>query len=38
MCHSDIDTTKIYADILNKTKNKAVKKLPMWGKYEAKRA
>ena len=38
MCHSDINSTKVYADILNKTKNKAVKKLPMWGKYEAKRA
>ena len=33
-----INSTKVYADILNKTKNKAVKKLPMWGKYEAKRA
>ncbi len=38
MCHSDINSTKVYADILNKTKDKAVKKLPMWGKYEAKRA
>ncbi|MBQ8046253.1 MAG: tyrosine-type recombinase/integrase, partial [Bacteroidales bacterium] len=38
MCHSDINSTKVYADILNKTKNKAVKKLPMGGKYEAKRA
>lgn len=28
MCHSDINTTKIYADLLNKTKAKAVRKLP----------
>lgn len=28
MCHSDIGTTKVYADLLNKTKSKAVKKLP----------
>lgn len=28
MCHSDIDTTKVYADILNKTKAKAVRRLP----------
>lgn len=28
MCHSDINTTKVYADILNRTKTKAVKKLP----------
>ncbi len=29
MCHSDIATTKIYADLLNKTKAKAVKRLPV---------
>ena len=28
MCHSDIGTTKVYADLLNKTKAKAVKKMP----------
>lgn len=28
MCHSDIGTTKVYADILNRTKDKAVRKLP----------
>ena len=28
MCHSDIGTTKVYADLLNKTKAKAVRKLP----------
>ena len=28
MCHSDINTTKIYADLLNKTKSKALRKLP----------
>ena len=28
MCHSDIGTTKVYADLLNKTKAKAVKRLP----------
>lgn len=28
MCHSDIGTTKVYADLLNKTKAKALKKLP----------
>lgn len=28
MCHSDIGTTKVYADLLNRTKAKAVKKLP----------
>lgn len=28
MCHSDIGTTKIYADLLNKTKAKALRKLP----------
>lgn len=28
MCHSDIGTTKIYADLLTKTKAKAVKRLP----------
>jgi len=38
MCHSDIDTTKIYADITNKTKNKAVKKLPLFDNFDAKRA
>ena len=29
MCHSDIATTKIYADLLNKTKAKAVRKMPL---------
>lgn len=29
MCHSDIRSTNVYADILNKTKSKAVKKLPV---------
>lgn len=38
MCHSDVDTTKVYADILNKTKNKAVKKLPILDIHELKRA
>lgn len=28
MCHSDIGTTKVYADLLNKTKSKAVRKMP----------
>jgi len=28
MCHSDIGSTKVYADLLNKTKAKAVKKMP----------
>lgn len=28
MCHSDIGTTKVYADLLNKTKAKALRKLP----------
>ena len=28
MCHSDINTTNVYADLLNKTKEKAVRKLP----------
>lgn len=28
MCHSDIGTTKIYADIVGRTKSKAVSKLP----------
>ena len=28
MCHSDIGSTKVYADLLNKTKEKAVRKLP----------
>jgi site-specific recombinase XerD len=28
MCHSDINTTKTYADILNRTKAKAVKRMP----------
>lgn len=28
MCHSDINTTKVYADLLNKTKFKAVRKMP----------
>ena len=38
MCHSDVDTTKVYADITNKTKNKAVKKLPILDIHELKRA
>ncbi len=29
MCHSDIGSTKVYADLLNKNKVKAVKKLPI---------
>ena len=29
MCHSDIGTTKIYADLTCKTKSKALKKLPL---------
>ena len=29
MCHSDISSTKEYADILNSTKLKAIKKLPV---------
>ncbi len=29
MCHSDIGSTKVYADLLNKTKAKAVKKMPI---------
>ena len=28
MCHSDIGSTSVYADLLNKTKAKAVRKLP----------
>ncbi|MBQ6741123.1 MAG: hypothetical protein IJR04_00860 [Bacteroidales bacterium] len=28
MCHSDIGSTNIYADLLNKTKAKAVKRIP----------
>lgn len=28
MCHSDINSTSVYADLLNKTKEKAVRKLP----------
>ena len=28
MCHSDIESTKIYADLLHKTKSKALKKMP----------
>ena len=28
MCHSDIGSTKVYADLLNKNKLKAVRKLP----------
>lgn len=31
MCHSDIGTTKIYADLMNKTKSQAVRKLPVLG-------
>lgn len=30
MCHSDINTTKVYADLLNRTKTKAVKKMPLF--------
>lgn len=30
MCHSDISTTNVYADLLNKTKSKALKKLPVF--------
>ena len=30
MCHTDIRSTNIYADLLNKTKSKAVSKLPFW--------
>lgn len=30
MCHSDINSTKEYADILNSTKFKAIKKLPVF--------
>lgn len=29
MCHSDIESTNIYADLLNRTKTKAVRKLPI---------
>ena len=29
MCHSDINATKVYADLMNKTKAKAVRKLPI---------
>lgn len=29
MCHSEIGSTKVYADLLNKTKEKAVKRLPI---------
>lgn len=29
MCHSDINSTSVYADLLNKTKEKAVRKLPL---------
>ena len=28
MCHSDVGTTKVYADLLTRTKAKAVKRLP----------
>lgn len=28
MCHSDISSTNVYADLMNKTKAKAVKKMP----------
>ena len=31
MCHSDISTTKVYADILNKNKIRAIKKMPLIG-------
>ena len=31
MCHQDIGTTKVYADLLNKTKAKAVRKMPLIG-------
>lgn len=30
MCHSDISTTNVYADLLNKTKSKALRKLPVF--------
>ncbi len=30
MCHSDINTTKVYADLLNRTMSKAVKKMPLF--------
>ena len=30
MCHSDIGSTKVYADLLNRTKAKALKKLPVF--------
>ena len=30
MGHSDVSTTEIYADLLNKTKSKALKKLPVF--------
>lgn len=30
MCHSDISTTNVYADLLSKTKTKALKKLPVF--------
>lgn len=30
MCHSDIGTTKVYADILSRTKAKAVRRLPFF--------
>ena len=29
MCHSDIGTTKVYADLLNRTKAKAVRRIPL---------
>ena len=29
MCHSDINATKVYADLMSKTKAKAVRKLPI---------
>lgn len=32
MCHSDVSTTEIYADLLNKTKSKALKKLPVFSR------
>ena len=32
MCHSDISTTNVYADLLNKTKSKALKKLPVFSR------
>lgn len=31
MCHSDIGMTKIYADLLNRSKSKALKRLPTLG-------